>query len=164
MNEWTEQRGSLNLSQLSNRVFFPNSFLTLTRFGSALIIIKRSCRPLWMTAFICLKIKNMEKMYVKWTFSCSKILCALGFSAFVFHSFRASIFFIFLPLLSPLWLTICLHFSLSCLPSLVELVFNKNYLSLYLKLRKLMRLWKVVVISCCKNANFHSGVPPLDWL
>ncbi|PKU34845.1 hypothetical protein llap_14848 [Limosa lapponica baueri] len=57
----------LDLSQITNRVFFLNSFLTLIRFRNVLIIIKRYYRPLSMTAFICLKTKNME-MYVKINF------------------------------------------------------------------------------------------------
>ena len=65
MSEWTEQKDNFDHFQLINRNYFLNFFFTWTRSGNALIIIKKYYWPLWMIAYICLKIKNMEKMYVK---------------------------------------------------------------------------------------------------
>lgn len=65
MSEWTEQKDNFDHFQLINRNYFLIFFFTWTRSGNALIIIKKYYWPLWMIAYICLKIKNMEKMYVK---------------------------------------------------------------------------------------------------
>lgn len=129
MNEWTEQRDSLSLSQLTNRVFFLNFFLTLTRFGSALIIIKKYYKPLWMTVFICLKIRNMEKMYVKMDFFLAPKFNYVCFGIFCicFYYLKPPTFFSFAFLV--LLFLVCSHFSHSCLSHFAELMLNEAVVS-----------------------------------
>lgn len=70
MSEWTGQRDNFDHFQLISRNYFLSFFFTWTRSGNALITIKKYYWPLWMIAYICLKIKNMEKMYVKVCYIC----------------------------------------------------------------------------------------------